>query len=175
MYTNPNTFVPSRYSRSFNVLGQNPRISPLFSMAAATTGVAGDVLAYNTEDTVVPASSGALRYQVAGFSMQDVKNLDSGAVRGWRNLNNTVANLGDFIGVLQSNELAETKRYTGTPADFANLCVDSVGMLRTKTALDTGDYFAVVESTVSSIPQATEPSQFGTSATNYIRIKILNL
>ncbi len=175
---NPNTFIPTRYGRTFQVLNQNPRISPMYFMAAATTGCAGDVLAYGVEDTVAPAVSGALRHQIAGFLLQDVKDLDAGAVRGWRNLNNTVANLGDNIGILQSNELCETKRYTGSPAVKDRLCVDSVGQLRTygSSSLETGDPIAVVESTVSSVPVATEPQQKSTSGgPNFIRIKVYNL
>jgi len=143
-----------------------------------TTGLAGDVLSYSTEDTVTTAPSGSLRHQFAGFLLQDVKDLDAGSVRGWRNLNNTVANLGDNVGVLQSNESCETKRYTGTIAvgDRLQVAKGGQGKLEAFSATNTGDAIAVVESTVSSIPVGTEPQQLAAGAgVNYIRIRVYNL
>lgn len=178
---NVNSINPTRYGRTFQVLSLNPNISPFYYMAAATTGVAGDVLKYTgsaNEETVSQATSGALRHELAGFLLQDVKDLDAGAVRGYRNLNNTVANLGDNVGVLQDNVLAETKRYTGTVAVGDRLTVHKEGILRKYgvAALEGGDPIAVVEATVSSVPQTTEPAQLSSSSgNNFIRIRVYNL
>lgn len=170
----------SRYSRTFDTLDPNAFIAPFFFMAASTTGVAGDVVIYKTtgEDTLAPAASGALVHQIAGFLMQDVKDLDAGPVKGWRNPNNSVENLGGNVGVLQSNGPAVTKRYLGSPAYRDRLCVgQSEGQLRTYGgSLETGDPLAIVESLTSHVTPSIEPTQYSTSGGNaWIRIRIYNL
>ncbi len=179
---NANSINPSRYGRSFNVLSQYINIAPFFFMASAQTGVAGDVLQYNgtNEESVTLAASGIVRHQIAGILLQDVKDLDAGAVRGWRNLNNSVANLGDNVGVLQGPVpfLAETKRYTGSVTLFGRLQVAKAGQgqLEAFSATNTGDAIAVVEATVSSVPQSTEPAQLSSSSgNNFIRIKVYGI
>lgn len=167
-----------RYSRTFNPITPNAFVSPFYFMAAATTGVCGDVVSYSTEDTITIATSGALRHQIAGFLMQDVKDLDAGPVKGYRNYNNTVEHLGGNVGVLQSNGVAETKRYAGSPAVGARLCVAVGGHLRTygSSTLETGDPLAVVEATVGSATPTIEPQQFSTAGgPDWIRIRIYNL
>ncbi len=177
---NPNTVTPQRYGRTFQVLSLNPNISPYYFMAAATTGVAGDLLKYHAtdEETVQLATSGTLRHQFAGFLLQDVKDLDAGAVRGWRNLNNTVANLGDNVGVLQDNALCETKTYTGSVAVGQRLVTAPAGqgkLVTYNSAINTGDPIAVVEAVTASVPQSTEPQQLSTSSgNNFIRIRVYN-
>lgn len=170
----------SRYGRTFDALDPNAFIAPFFFMKANTTGVAGDLVQYETtEDTVGPAVSGILLYNVAGFLMQDVKDLDAGAVRGWRNPNNSVEHLGGSVGVLQSNGPAMTKRYVGTPAIGTRLtsAKDGRGKLETYHATqNTGDAVAVVEAVVSSDTPTVEPAQFtGTAAPDFIRIRIYGL
>ncbi len=175
---NPNLQIPQRYGRTFQTLALNPKVSPYFFMAAATTGVAGDVVKYHSslEDTVDIAASGVTREEIAGFLLQDVKDLDAGAIKGWRNLNNTIANLGDNVGVLQDNIVAETKRYIGSPAYKAVLGVGAAGQLRVFNSGDNGDPIAVVEAVTSSVPTGTEPQQLASSSgKEFIRIRIYNL
>lgn len=168
-----------RYSRTFNVRTPNHFISPFFFMAAATTGVAGHVMIYSTtiEDTVTIAASGALKHTIAGFLTQDVKDLDAGAIKGYRNLNNTVENLGGNVGIAQGQFIADTKQYNGSPALGARLCVnDSTGNLSTYTSLMTGDPIAVVESLVAPNQVSLEPQQFSAASGNvFIRIKTYNI
>lgn len=173
----PNTFSPSRKFRTFQTLSPTNTISPFYFMIAATTGVAGHALKYSTTDeTVVQiATSGLLTYQFAGFLTQDVKDLDGQGVRGYRNLNSFTANLGDSVGVAQSNGLYETAQYNGTPTLGQRLCVnDSTGNLTVYSALMTGDPLAVVEATVGSVPTRLEPQQFSSANTgnNLIRIRV---
>lgn len=175
----PNTFAPSRKARTFNYLDPNAFVSPYFFMAAATTGVAGDLLEYDTAsavDTVKIATSGAQRQALAGFLTQDVKDLDSGAVRGWRNLNNSTANLTDNIGVLQSNGLIETTEYDGTLARGNRVAVGPLGNgnLAAYAALDTGAVLGVVEA-IGTQASSIEPSQFGSTAKDLVRIRIYGL
>lgn len=169
----------ARYSRTFNVRTPNHFIAPFFFMAANTTGVAGHVLKYSTtEDTVQIATSGTLRHQVAGFLMQDVKDLDAGAVKGYRNLNNTVEHLGGNVGVAQGNFTADTKQYNGTPAVGDRLAVakDNSGNVETYASTQTGDAIAVVEATVSSAQVSLEPQQFSSTGGNaFIRIRTYGL
>lgn len=173
----PNLNNVVRYSRTFNVLDPNAAISPFYFMAAATTGVAGDVVKYDTQaDTVAIAASGALSHEIAGFLMQDVKDLDGGVVKGYRNLNNSVVNYGDNVGIWQGRGTAETKRYYGTaPAVGNRLCVGTAGQLRVYGgALEVGDPIAVVEATVGSA--TVEPQQLSTAGGNsFIRIRVYNL
>lgn len=167
-----------RYARTFDSLNPNAFVSPFFFMAAATTGVAGDVVKYSTEDTVAIATSGTLNYQVAGFLMQDVKDLDAGSVKGYRNPNKSVANLGDSVGVLQGGGPAMTKRYVGTPAVGNRLAVDKLnsGKLEVYASTQTGDPIAIVEAVTSSATPTVEPTQFtGTAAPDFIRIRIYNV
>ncbi len=176
----PNLQNVQRYGRTFNVRTPNHFIAPFFFMAAATTGVAGHVLKYAaTEDTVQIATSGLLKHQLAGFLMQDVKDLDAGAVKGYRNLNNTVENLGGNVGVAQGQFTADTKQYIGTPAvgDRLQVASDNSGNLAVYNALVTGDPIAIVEATVSSATVSIEPQQFAAASTGnaFIRIKTYNI
>lgn len=169
-----------RYSRTFNVRTPNHFVSPFFFMTANTTGVAGHVLRYSStgEDTVIIATSGTKNYQVAGFLMQDVKDLDAGAIKGYRNLNNTVENLGGNVGVAQGYFVADTKQYNGAPGLGDRLAVakDNSGNLETYAATQTGDPIAVVESLVSPNQVSLEPTQFSTAGGNvFIRIKTYNI
>ena len=174
---NPYLQNVQRYSRTFQVLNPNHFISPFFFMAAATTGVAGQVVKYGTvESSVTTAGSGVKNYQVAGFLMQDVKDLDAGPIKGYRNLNNTVANLGDQVGVLVGpGNAALTKAYNGTPAVGDRLCVGANGYLETWVAANTGDPIAVVEASGDAATTSLEPTQFTAAGTSYIRIRTYNL
>lgn len=174
MGTPTNTNFARRYSRSFDVVTPQSFTSPFFFMAAATTGSAGQVVKYGaTEDTVEIAGLNATRYQVAGFLQQDVKDLDAGPVKGYRNLNNTVANLGDPVGVLQGFGVAFTKIYSGTPAVGQTLTSAANGYLLTGVASGI-DVLAVVEAVTSSISPSNEPAQTAAAAgNNYIRIRII--
>ncbi len=176
----PYVNIISRYSRTFQVMTPNAFIAPFYFMKAAVTGVAGQVLKYDTlEDTVTVAGSGVTRDQVAGFLMQDVKDLDAGPVKGYRNLQQTVENLGGNIGVLQgSNNVCLTKAYTGSPALSNKLTVASNGYLRVygSAALETGDPIAIVEATVSSTTPTIEPQQLTASnSPDWIRVRTYNL
>ncbi len=169
-----NTNFARRYARSFDVVNPQAFVSPFFYMASATTGSAGQVVKYgSTEDTVAIAGTGETKFAVAGFLMQDVKDLDAGPVRGWRNLNNTVANLGDPVGVLQGFGVAFTRIYSGSMAVGTKLGSNSVGYLASTN--DSGvQVLAVVEAVTSSLtPSGNEPSQTGSSVTDYIRIRIV--
>lgn len=168
-----------RYARTFDVVDPNAFIVPFFFMAAATTGVAGDVIAYSTtvEDTVTTVSSGALKYQIAGFLMQDIKDLDAGPLKGWRNPNNSVEHLGGNVGIWQGGGVAFTKRYVGTPAFGNRLCVNtSDGNLSVFTALMAGDVLGVVEATTSSATPTIEPQQYTAGiGPDFIRVRISSL
>lgn len=169
-----------RYSRTFNVRTPNTFISPFFFMQGTQTGVAGHVVKYGTagEDSITLATSGAKVSDIAGFLMQDVKDLDAGAVKGYRNLNNTVENLGGNVGVAQGSFVADTKQYNGTPAFKDKLAVakDNSGNLETYAATQTGDAIAVVEATVGSAQVSLEPTQFSTAGGNtFIRIRTYGL
>lgn len=167
--------IPQRYARSFDVINVNFVGSPFFFMHAATTGVAGMVMAYDTvEDYVNVATSGTTNYSVAGFLMQDVKDLDSGAVKGYRNLNNTVANLGDNVTIAQGNFAAFTKTYNGSPAFGNQLQVSTTrpGYLEAYAASNTGSVIAIVEAINSPQSPTIEPPQLATTVTGpqFIRI-----
>jgi hypothetical protein len=168
--------IPQRYARSFDVADVNFVGSPFFFMKANTTGVAGQLLKYETtEDTVSIATSGIKAYQVAGFLMQDVKDLDGGAVKGYRNLNNTVANLGDNVTVAQGKFIAFTKAYTGTVAAGDRLQVSKAGdgYLEAYSATNTGDVVAVAEAVSSSVTPTIEPQQLASaSGKDFIRIRV---
>ena len=167
-----------RYSRSFEYVNTNAFVSPFFFMAANTSGLAGAVLQYGTlEDTVMIAVSGVS--QSAGFLTQDVKDLDSGAVKGYRNLNNTVENLGGPVGVLQGpGQVCFTRVYVGAPAYKDTLTVSSNsadgGAVATKGATWTSASIAVVEAVNSSQSITLETQQFSTTGNQaYIRIRTL--
>lgn len=176
MSFNPNTFSPSRYARTFNALDPNAFVSPFFFMAAATTGVAGQVVAYDLtgdEETVTIADGIVGPSGVAGFLVQDVKDLDAGAVRGWRNLNNSTANLGDNVGVLQSNGVVETTSYNGTPVRGDVVALGPNGLLTTDHSTDP---IGRVEATVDSVPASREPAQTSTAGGNsLIRVRVYGL
>ncbi len=176
----PNLNPVQRYSRTFNPLEPVFLSSPFFFMTAGVTGVAGDVLAYTaTQDTVNLAASGALRHELAGFLMQDVKNLDAGPVKGYRNYQNSVENLGGNVGVMKSNVLAETTRVVGTPAIGTRLATakDGKGKLEAyNAASNNGDPIAVVEANAGVNSASVEPQQFATAtAPTFFRIRIYNL
>jgi len=166
----------SRYARTFDPLMPNAFVAPFFFMAAGTTGVAGDVVQYGAaDDTVTTAVSGVKQIAIAGFLMQKVSNLDAGSLKGWRNPNNSEANLGDNIGVLQSNGPAMTKRYVGTVARGNQLVVErtGTGQLEATYALAGGDVMAVVEASTTSATPTIEPSQYGSAISpDFIRIRI---
>ncbi len=169
-----------RYARTFDVVDPNAFIAPFFFMKAATTGVAGDAVIYATsspEDTVDIATSGALKYQLAGWLMQDVKDLDAGPLKGWRNPNNSVEHLGGNVGVYQGGGTVYTKRYNGSPAYRDRLCVnDSTGKFTVFTALMAGDVLGVVEAVAGAATPTVEPSQFGgTAAPDFIRVRLTAL
>jgi hypothetical protein len=175
MATPTNVNFAKRYSRSFDVVNPQAFTSPFFFMAASTSGSAGQVVMYDTtEDTVKIATSGLDKFQVAGFLMQDVKDLDAGPVKGYRNLNNTTANMGDPVGVHQGYGVAFTKIYAGSPALKDKLGVNGNGYLySTSGNVAQSDILAVVEAVASSLTPSNEPSQTGASATDYIRIRIV--
>jgi hypothetical protein len=159
MGTPTNTNFARRYARSFDVVNPQAFVSPFFFMAASTTGVAGQVVKYgSTEDTVTQATLGDTRFQIAGFLMQDVKDLDAGPVKGYRNLQNTVANLGDPVGVLQGSAIAFTKAYNGTPAAKDVLVADTNGYLAVGSGSGV-NILAIVEAIASSTTPSNEPSQ----------------
>ena len=168
----------SRYSRTFDPIMPNAFVSPFYFMAANTTGVQGDALQYSStiEDTVQIATSGIASYQIAGFLMQDVKQLDTGSLKGWRNPNNSIVNVGDNVGILQTNGPAMTKRYSGTPTLLNQLTVDpsASGKLIVYTGSNnTTGQIAIVEAVSSSATPTVEPSQYGgTAAPDFIRIRI---
>lgn len=175
----PNTSYPTRYARTFNWLDPNAFVSPYFFMTASTTGVAGDLVEYNTAvevDTIKIATSGALRSAIAGFLTQDVKDLDGGAVRGWRNLNNSVANLSDNVGVLQSNGLIETTRVEGTLSrgNTVQASANSNGRLQAVDSLTAGTVLGVVEA-ASVRASSNEPAQGSATADSLVRIRIYGL
>ena len=177
-YPAPYTVTPVRYARTFEAVNLNQYLSPFYFMKAATTGVAGHALRYHTdEDYVDIAVSGMLKHQFAGFLMQDVKNLDGGAIKGYRNPNNTVEQNGGNVGVAQGFVVAFTKQYNGSPARGDRLCVnDSTGNLTIYSSLMTGDPIAVVEATSSSVAPTVEPQQLSSASGNaFIRIKTFNL
>lgn len=168
-----------RYARTFDVVDPNAFIAPFFFMAAATTGVAGDTVAYSStqEDTVTTVTSGALKYQIAGWLMQDIKDLDAGPLKGWRNPNNSVEHLGGNVGVFQGGGSVFTKRYNGTPA-FGNRLVvnDNSGNLSVFTALMTGDVLGVVEAAASSATPTIEPQQYTAGiGPDFIRVRLSSL
>lgn len=172
--------IAQRYSRTFNVADPNVVNKSFYFMAASTTGVAGDVVQYDTaEDTIAIATSGSRRDQVAGFLMQDVKDLDAGAVKGYRNMNNSVEHLGGNVSVLQDNTIAFTKRYLGTPAVGDRLMLDELdsGKLMTFDANNDGFELARVEATTSADTPNVEPTQLssGGLAEDWIRIRIFGL
>lgn len=174
-YTN----VAKRYSRTFEVSSTNKFESPFFVLAASTTGTAGQVVAYDTpEDVVKIAVSGSKNYQIAGFLLQDVKDLDGGNLKGYRNLNNTVVNYGDSVGVFQGGGVAYTKVYQGSCTLGTRLTVssDGRGFLEPFTALVTADVIGVVEAVTSSKAPSNEPQQFSSASGNdWIRVRIFNL
>lgn len=175
----PYVNTPSRYARTFQSLNPAAFIGNFF-MLANTTGVAGDLMKYSSEDTVTLTTSGVAAYQIAGFLMQDVKDLDAGSVKGYRSPFNTVEHLGGSVGILQQNGPALTKRYVGSPAVGARLqaapLAGDTGKLATYAALNTGDPIAVVEAVTSSDTPTVEPAQFsGTAAPDFIRIRIYGL
>lgn len=175
----PYVNTPSRYARTFQAISPVHNLGNFF-MAANTTGVAGDLVKYSTaDDEITVATSGISAYQVAGFLMQDVKDLDAGAVKGYRNPYNTVEHLGGSVGVLQTNSIALTKRYVGTPTVGTRLTSAKLlnGQLETYSATaNTGDPVAVVEAVTSSDTPSVEPAQFtGTAAPDFIRIRIYGL
>ena len=170
----------TRYGRTFQVVNPNHFVTPFYFMAASTTGVAGHVVKYDTqEDTIAIATSGSKAYEVAGFLMQDIKDLDAGPVKGYRNLNKTVENLGGNVGVLQGpGNVCFTKQYNGSPALGNRLTVagDNSGNLAVYSTLMTSDPIAVVEATVSSVQPSIEPQQYSTTGgKNFIRIRTYNL
>jgi hypothetical protein len=168
--------IPQRYARSFDVADVNFTASPFFFMKANTTGVAGQVLQYDTtEDYVTTAQSGVKAYAVAGILMQDIKDLDGGAVKGYRNLNNTVDNLGANVLVAQGNFVGFTKTYVGTVALGNRLQVSAVtpGYLAAYAATNTGDVLGVVEAVSSSTTPTIEPQQLasGSTGNDFIRVR----
>jgi len=169
----------SRYSRTFDPLGPNKFTAPFFFMAAATTGVAGDLVSYSAtiENTVSQAASGVALTSLAGFLMQDVKNLDAGALKGWRNPNNSVVNLGDNVGVYQDNGPILTKRYVSAGATLGvtlTSAADGNGRLQaTSATTNTGAAVGVIEAVTSTATPTIEPSQYGTAAApDFIRVRI---
>lgn len=179
---NPNLNNVKRYSRTFLIENPNHFVSPFYFMVAATTGVAGHVVKYTAgkEDTVSLATSGTLAYQVAGFLMQDVKDLDAGAIKGYRQFNNTVENLGGNVGVLQGpGNVCLTRQYNGSPAYLDRLAVakDNSGNLETYASTQTGDPIAIVESVASAAQPTIEPTQFATGGNGnaYLRIRTYGL
>ncbi len=179
---NPNLNNVKRYARTFSVLNPEHFVAPFYFMVANTTGVAGHVLQYTAgqEDTVSIATSGALRHTIAGFLMQDVKDLDAGPIKGYRQFNNTVEQLGGNVGVLQgSNNVCLTKQYVGSPAyrDRLAVATDNSGNLQTYAATQTGDPIAVVEAVASAVAPTIEPTQLNPSQAGnaYIRIRTYNL
>lgn len=179
---NPEINNVTRYARTFIVRNPNHFVAPFYFMVANTTGVAGHVLQYTAgaEDTVSIAQSGALRENIAGFLMQDVKDLDAGPIKGYRQFNNTVEDLGGNVGVLQgSNNVCLTKQYNGSPAYRAKLAVakDNSGNLETYAATQTGDAIAVVEAVAGAAAPTIEPTQLSPSNAGnaYIRIRTYNL
>ena len=166
----------SRYSRTFDPLSPNAFVAPFYFMAGTVTGVAGDVVQYGTQDdTVTTAVSGVASTSVAGFLMQAVLNLDSGALKGWRNPNNSVANVGDNVGVLQSNTPCLTKRYIGSLVRGNAVTVDAsgTGQLVVTSAGNTGPTLGVVEATTTTTTPTVEPSQYGTAISpDFIRVRV---
>jgi len=143
-------------------------------MASSTTGVAGQAVEYgSTEDTVTLAGASTHRHQLAGFLMQNVKDLDAGPVKGYRNLNNSEADLGDSVGVLQGAAVAFTKTYKGSPAAKDLLSTDAEGYLIVNSATSGTEIVAIVEAITSSATPSIEPTQTSTTPTDYIRIRIL--
>ncbi len=171
-----------RYGRTFQVLNPDHFVSPFYFMVAATTGVAGHVVQYHAtqEDTVQLAVSGILKHQVAGFLLQDVKDLDAGPVKGYRNKNNTVENLGGNVGVmpLQPGSVCYTKQYTGTMTLGIRLtsAKNAGGNLEAYSAtVNTGDPLAVVEAVTGSAQVSLEPQQLSAASGNaFIRIRVLS-
>ena len=176
---NPYLQNVQRYARTFQVLNPNHFVNPFFYMGALQTGLAGEVVKYGTvEGSVEKATSGVLGYQVAGFLMQDVKDLDAGPVKGYRNLNNTVANVGDPVGVLVgAGNICLTKCYTGSPAVGTRLQVSKTvgGFLEAYSATNTGDVVAVVEAVSTAAITSLEPTQFTSAGVAPIRIRTINL
>lgn len=176
---NPYLQNVQRYARTFQVLNPDHFVNPFFYMAANTTGVAGQVVKYGAaEGSVEIAASGTQNYQVAGFLMQDVKDLDAGPVKGYRNLNNTVANLGDPVGVLVgAGNICLTKCYLGSPAVGDRLAVakNGNGYLETYAATQTGSPIAIVEAVSTAAITSLEPTQFSSAGTAPIRIRTYNL
>lgn len=179
---NPDINNVKRYSRTFSVLNPNHFVAPFYFMVSATTGVAGHVLKYTAgaEDTVSIATSGSLRNEIAGFLMQDVKDLDAGPIKGYRQFNNTVEDLGGNVGVLQgTNNVCLTRQYNGSPAYRDRLAVakDNSGNLETYASTQTGDAIALVEAVASASQPTGEPTQFATGGNGnaYIRIRTYNL
>lgn len=167
-----------RYARTFDVIDPVAFIAPFFFMKASTTGVAGDAVIYSTaEDTVDIATSGALKYQLAGYLMQDIKDLDAGPLKGWRNPNNSVEHLGGNVGVYQGGGTVFTKRYNGTPAFKDRLCVNtSDGRLTVFTSLMAGDVLGTVESVAGAATPTVEPTQYtGTAGPDFIRVRLTAL
>ena len=134
---------------------------------------------YNTAaevDTVKIATSGALQDAIAGFLTQDGKDLDSGAVRGWRNLNNSTVNYGDNVGILQSNGLIETTRVVGTLSrgNKVQVADAGTGKLQAYDSLTAGAVLGVVEA-ASVAASSNEPAQGTATADSLVRIRIYGL
>lgn len=178
----PNTLRPRRATRNFDVL-KGGIVNPNFFMKASTSGVAGQALKYDTtENTVDIAAARTSRYMLAGFLLQDVRDLS--ALNGYRNWTaNSVANFGDAVGVVQGPTLVMTRTYVGSPVVGDLLEVDANGYLAVSTvALNatsaSGLHVGIVEAVQDGeLNPGTniEPSQGGQttpSNRNFIRVKL---
>lgn len=112
----PEMLYKTRYNTSFEVLRGYDN-HPQATAPSGTDGTtiypnthwkAGTMLALNAAGYVVAAPSGAGQW----FALQDVQDLSGN--NGYRNLQNTVVNRGDFIGCAFGTGMAATAIHAGT-------------------------------------------------------------
>lgn len=116
------TYVPdslhlmdvTRYEKPFEVLGGYLAHNFLTSPSGSAF-LEGTVVSFDSSQRAVVAASGA----GDGFAIQTVADLST--LKGRRNLNQTVVNKGDAIGVAYGNGLAATKIHEGS-GNIGDLC-----------------------------------------------------